>query len=63
MDNQEYVILSEIRELLRAQVELQKKIVAHHQWEAKMIQESLGSNGVPSLAVHECPTVFDESSC
>jgi hypothetical protein len=63
MDNQGYVLLSEIRDLMRESVELQKKIVAHHQWEAKMIQESLGSNGVPSLAVHECPSTCENCSC
>lgn len=63
MDNQMYVLLSDIRNLLRENLEVQKKILSHHQWEAKMIQENMGTLGVPSQAVHECPSTCDDCSC
>jgi hypothetical protein len=48
MDNQEYVILSEIRDLLRAQVELQKQILA----------------SIPNPPpVNDCSTPCDDCSC
>lgn len=56
MDNQVYVLLSEIRDLLREQVELQKRLAAHQDWEARMIAENLGFlNSVEN----ELPTTLD----